>query len=190
MLMKKNFVLLTAGIILLVMVVSWRMSEVFKWFKDAGHDAFVASLLSIAAIIVSILAFKKSQKTQNRLVDIEEAREKDRLSEKQKAYLTALIAEEKLSRSVGSRIYRKYYLVVENKGLSEARKIKLLLADKPALEHPAVQKPQKEVEHIGPQSSFRYEFAQGFMRELPLKAEVTWEDGSGEPGKYTTTLTW
>jgi len=112
------------------------------------------------------------------------------LAEKKKANLTAHITKEKMSRTRTSRIYTKYYLVVKNNGLSEARNVKLLLADKPVLEHSAVQNSQKdEIKHIGAQSSIKYEFSNGFMRELPLKTEIAWEDDSGKPGKYSTTLT-
>jgi hypothetical protein len=146
-------------------------------------------IVSIFAVIISGIAVYISWRTQKRLVDIEDAREQDRLAEKNKANLIAKITKEELRRSSTSRIHWKYHLVVENKGLSEARNVQLLLADKTILEHPAVQNPREEVKHVGPQSSFKYEFSSGFMRDLPLKTKITWEDDSGELGEYSTMLT-
>ena len=146
-------------------------------------------LLSAIAILVSIWTHDRSHKLQNRIVCLEEEREKDRHIEKGKAYLTAKIEKEELSRSGTSRIYRKYFLVVENKGLSEARNIELLLKDQAVPGNPLLQNVQQEVNYIGPQSSFRYEFSNGFMRELPLPVGIAWQDVSGESGKYQTTLT-
>lgn len=161
------------------------MSRVITWIISG-----LSLVVAIIAICVSIWTHKRSHKLQARIVALEEAREKDRLAEKQKANLTAHITKEEISRTRTSRIYTKYYLVIENKGLSEARNVELLLAGKPVLEHSAIQNSQKdEIRHIGAQSSIKYEFSNGFMRELPLKTEITWEDDSGEPGKYSTTLT-
>ena len=42
------------------------------------------------------------------------------IAEKNKANLTARITKEEISRSGTSRIYRKHFLVIENKGLAEA----------------------------------------------------------------------
>jgi len=151
--------------------------------------SIVAVTISAVAVVVSMWTHIRSHKLQKRIVALEEARERDRLTDKRKAYLVAKIVKEELARSGHSRIFRKYYLVVENKGLSEARNITLLLADTPLLKHSAVIDSLTEVKQIGPQSFFRYEFKQEFMRTLPLKVDITWEDNSDEPGKYTTTLT-
>lgn len=151
--------------------------------------SILSLLLSAIAIVVSIWTHDRSHKLQKRIVCLEEEREKDRQIEKGKAYLTAKIEKEELSRSGTSRIYRKYFLVIENKGLSEARNIELLLKDRAVPGNPLLQNVQQEVNHTGPQSSFRYEFSTGFMRELPLPVGIGWQDDSGESGKYQTTLT-
>ena len=151
--------------------------------------SIIAAVISAIAIGVSIWTHNRNHKLQARIVALEEAREKDRLAEKQKAYLTAKIIKEVLPRSGSIKIDTNYYLQIENKGSSEARNVELLLADKTIFEHPAVQNPSEEVKHVGPQSPFRYKFSNGFMRDLPLKIEISWEDDSGELGKYSTTLT-
>ena len=151
--------------------------------------SILSLLVSAIAIGVSIWTHNRSHKLQKSIVCLEEEREKDRQIEKGKACLTAKIEKEELSRSGTSKIYRKYFLVIENKGLSEARNIKLLLKDQGVLPNPLLHNVQREINHIGPQSSFRYEFSSGFMRELPLSVGIAWQDDSGESGKYQTTLT-
>jgi hypothetical protein len=146
-------------------------------------------LVSIIAIGVSIWTHNRNHKLQERILFLEEERERDRKTEKGKANLTAKIEEEELPHSGASRIHKKYFLVIENKGLSEARNIELLLKDQAVLGNCLFQNVQREVNQIGPHSHFRYEFSNGFMRELPLSARITWHDDSGESGKYHTTLT-
>jgi len=165
------------------------VSDIFKWFGDVGNAAFVASLLSVIAIIVSILAFRKSLKTQNRLVDIEEVREKDRLAEKNKANLTAKIIKEALPRSGSIKIDTNYYLQIENKGSSEARDVKVVLDGKPLLEHPTILKNIEEITQVGPNTDFRYLLVLSMQGRPPSNIEIEWEDDSGEPGNYSTTLT-
>lgn len=151
--------------------------------------SILSLLLSAIAIWVSKWTHDRSHKLQKRIVCLEEEREKDRQIEKGKAYLTAKIEKEELSRSGTSRIYRKYFLVIENKGLSEARNVELLLKEEAVEGNPLLHNIQQEVNHIGPQSSFRYEFSNGFIRELPLPVVIAWHDDSSESGKYQTTLT-
>lgn len=160
------------------------MSEVLQWFGDAGHAAFIASLLSIIAIIVSIFAFRKSHKTHNRLVDIEEAREKDRLVEKQKANLIARIDHEPGSHGM------KDLLVIENTGVGGAKNVEVMLDGTPMFEHPSMclQKDSKFGE-VGPTSAARFLLFTADQLRPPNRITITWEDDSGEPGKYSTTLT-
>jgi hypothetical protein len=146
-------------------------------------------IVSIVAVIISGIAVYISWRTQKRLVDIEDARELDRLAEKKKAYLTAKFTKEESSRSRTSRIYRKCYLEVENKGLSEARNIKLVLDNKPVMEHSGILQTQSEVKQVGSESGFRYELAVTGGPKVPSKVEISWEDDSGEPGEYSTMLT-
>lgn len=153
------------------------MSQVITW------------IISGLSLVVAVIALIISWRTQKRQVEIEEAREQDRLTEKNKANLTAKFTKEESSRSRTSRIYRKCYLVVENKGLSEARNIKLVLDNKPVMEHPGILKTQDEVKEVGPKSNFHYELAVTGGPKVPSKVEITWEDDSGEPGEYSTTLT-
>ena len=151
--------------------------------------SIIAAVISVIAIVVSIWTHSRSHKLQARIVALEEAREKDRLAEKNKANLTAKITKELIRRSSTSRPYYQHYLVVENGGLCGARNIKIILAGKPILEHPAVLQSTDEITQVGPNSHIQYLLALSAGNFPPFNIEITWEDDSGEPGKYHTTLT-
>ena len=151
--------------------------------------SIIAAVISAIAIGVSIWTHNRNHKLQTRIVALEEAREKDRLAEKNKANLTAKITKEELRRSSTHRISWQHHLVVENKGFGEARNIRLLVDGKSVVEHQGIVPPERVVEQIGPQSSFRYNLRLGTGIEIPAQADITWEDDSGEPGEYSTTLT-
>ena len=81
-----------------------------------------------------------------------------------------------------------YYLIVENVGSGHARKIMIYLDDKPIAEHPSNFNKNKNPEDIGPHSLTKWYLCQTSDRRLPSKIAINWEDASGQPGKYTTTL--
>ena len=144
-------------------------------------------IVSIIAVIISGIAVYISWRTQNRLVDIEEVREKDRLAEKKKANLTVRISRELLTR--GTRSTTQHFLYIENSGNSEARDIKVNLDGKPLLEHPTILQNTEEITQVGPNSNFRYSLVLSMRGRPPSSIEISWEDDSGELGKYSTTLT-
>ena len=147
--------------------------------------SIIAILISGGSLWVAWISFKKSHSIEKRQLEIEEARE----SEKKKANLTARITEQQTARRTGDRIFHKYYLLVENKGLAEARNIVLLLKNSPVVESPVIQENQEEIKQVGSQSLFKYELANGHRSHLPLPIAITWEDDSGIRGGYNTTLT-
>ena len=150
--------------------------------------SIIAAVISAIAIGVSIWTHGRSHKLQTRIVALEEAREKDRLAEKQKANLTARISRELLTR--GTRSATQHFLYIENSGNSEARNIKVNLDGKPLLEHPTIMNDTEEIHQVGPNSDFRYLLVLSSMRGRPPSSiEISWEDDSGELGKYNTTLT-
>lgn len=151
--------------------------------------SIIAVVISAIAIGVSIWTHNRNHKLQARIVALEEAREKDRLAEKQKANLIAKIIKEALPRSGSIKIDTNYYLQIENKGSSEARDVKVVLDGKPLLEHPTILKNIKEITQVGPNTDFRYLLVLSTQGRPPSNIEITWEDDSGEPGKYSTTLT-
>jgi hypothetical protein len=166
------------------------MNEITDWFSDPAHSAFSAFVVSLAAIVFSFIAWLKSRQIEKKQLEIEEAREKDRLTEKQKAYLTAKIVSEPLPSLDGRRQTTRHLLRIDNTGLAQARNIKVLLDGKSLLEHPAILKGNGEVTKIGPRSFIQYLLVLCDEVYPPFDLEVTWSDDSGgEPGFYQTTLT-
>lgn len=171
------------------------------WFGDAGHAALAACVVSILALVVSVLAWVTSWRTQKRQVEIEEAREQDRVLQARKAILVARIVREQRAESRttlefgrrdthSSTTYSTYFhLEIENKGMAPARDISVALDGGPLCDHPSYVPEQPEVRLVGPQSAFRYELAPSFAARLPSAISIRWSDDSGEPGKYETTLT-
>ncbi len=147
--------------------------------------SIIAAVISAIAIGVSIWTHNRSHKLQTRIVALEETKEKDRLAEKKKAYLTAKIIKEALPRSGSIKIDTNYYLQIENKGSSEARDIRIWLDDKQVSDHPAFVEGQKEIFVVGPQSHFQYRLS----RSRPSGIAIAWSDDSGEVGSYRNALT-
>ena len=117
---------------------------------------------------------------QQRITQIEESRERDRVIQSRKAYLRAELQEYKQN---------SYHLVIENVGQGTARNVKAELDGKPIMDHPAIASSQQEIGTIGPGSEISYIAAITYDCSPPFEFKVTWEDDSGEPGEYETTLT-
>ena len=149
----------------------------------------VIAWVSLAVSVgVAVWVHRRQHGLQARMVALEEAREKDRLLEQTKARLTAQLESEVLAQR-RHESPRRHFLRIENKGLSEARDIDVVLDGNPVLEHPAVPRGQPEVRQVGSLSGFNYLLAPPFKNPFPRVAEITWSDDSGEPGSYRTTLT-
>ena len=166
------------------------MSAVLEWFADPGHAGLAnwgvtvfALIVSIAAIVVSRRAQSKQESLQVQLVDIEKAREQDRKEHSRKAQLRAEIVRQHHG------AVRHDHLQISNEGDTAAREISSWLEDVPITKHPAIPKNLNEVTEIGPHSAARYVLAIGMGHVPPWKFRVTWQDDSGTPGEYRTTLT-
>jgi hypothetical protein len=167
------------------------MNALLEWLSNSGAAVLVASLLSLAAIVVSLLAYFNSRKA----LRIEEARERDRLAAIRKADLTAcLIAEDRgpaesgVFKGIGSR-NTAYFLQIENRGRAEARAIELRLDDSPLSENTAHGDPER-ISYLGPGSKTRVHLPFGAEWCSSFELELSWQDDSGAPGRYRTTLTY
>jgi len=163
------------------------MKQIIEWFSKPGIANFSAFIFSLLALVVSVVALIISRKNQKRLVEIEEARERDRLRLMRKAHLTAEIVQELLTR--GQRTAYQHSLRVHNTGNAEARDIAILLDGKPLLEHPTILKGTNEIRQLGPRSHFRYRLVLSMQARPPSEVVITWSDNSGETGSYRTALT-
>jgi len=146
--------------------------------------SIIAVVISAIAIGVSTWTHNRSHKLQASIVALEEAREKDRLAEKQRATLIARIDHEPGSHGM------KDLLVIENTGVGGAKNVEVMLDGTPMFEHPSMclQKDSKFGE-VGPTSAARFLLFTADQLRPPNRITITWEDDSGEPGKYNTTLT-
>jgi len=154
----------------------------------------ISDLIAIGAILVSLLSVyfsfranknsltlqKEQIEMQKRITQIEEAREQERAIQSRKANLKAEL--QKVERN-------NYRLVINNSGPGTARNVKATLDGKPILEHPAIVHDQQEITLIGPDSEISYMTDINFDCSPPFEFKVTWEDDSGIPGKWETTLT-
>ena len=124
--------------------------------------------------------FKRQVDLQDRLTQIEQSREYARIMQSRKAELQAEL------RSVDRGSYR---LFIKNTGQGMARNVKVILDGKPVLEHPAIPQGEQVARLIGPGSEISYLMAISFDCHPPFELSITWDDESGETGKYSTSLT-
>ncbi len=108
------------------------IKEFMGWFADSSH------FLSLVAIIVSVLAWITSWRTQARLVTIEEARETDRLKRSRRAKIRAELVREPTGTSMGD------FLRVYNDGDTEARDVRIRLSGDRPVSSPQSETGQKE----------------------------------------------
>jgi len=152
-----------------------------------------SAVIALIAVVIAALALynswrtgKQSNDIQRRLVQIEQTRDHDRAIQSLKAALRPKLH----STQNINRRSKDYQLVIENSGQGTARNVKAFLDGKPLLEHPALPGGMQEVSLIGSGSGISYPLfiAMGGPRP-PFEFMVTWDDDSGEPGRYSTTLT-
>lgn len=156
--------------------------NVADWFSLPGNSEFAVFILSLVSLCIAIAAMLTSWRTQKRIVEIEEAREKDRLKDMRKADLMARLVTDGQDQ-----------LIIENKGPAEAREISIQLNGRSLSEFPAFVGDQPEIHRVGPYSSFHYMMAFSCGLDPAVYApEITinWTDNSGESGTYQTTLTY
>ena len=146
----------------------------------------VAIIVALASLVIAFWLGVKNQRLarennalQERLVHLDEAREGERQRDQQKANLSARIV----------KPGRDYRLLIENSGVCEARDVSLLVDQVPFCEHPVSVRGETEVKVIGSKSKVTYMLAITLDRPPPFDVELSWEDDSGERGRYRTTLT-
>jgi hypothetical protein len=128
-----------------------------------------AIVLSALSLLVAAFAAITSWRTQRRQLALENARERDRVRDQQKACLVA-----------GRN---KDGVWVSNEGAGTARNVEVLV-DGEVISSSRLN--NAENARIGPEGILRY--------TVPLpplvhaEVEIRWEDDSGEPGYYTSTV--
>lgn len=147
----------------------------------------ISDAVAIGSVCVAVLSLAaavyfgiKNGRLQQRLVELEQEREKAKYVQSLQAVLRA---EFRNARHVSSR------LVISNSGKGTARSVKVLLDGVPLLEHDVIPKGVEKVDIIGPESEISYAIAIDRACHPPFALEMTWDDDSGQQGKYSTTLT-
>ncbi|MCK4627001.1 MAG: hypothetical protein KAV00_16935 [Phycisphaerae bacterium] len=117
---------------------------------------------------------------QDRLTQIEQSREDAKRMQSLQAVIHAELR--KTDRS-------SWRLFVVNTGQGTARNVAITLDGKPLLEHDAVPRGEQETKMIGPKSEISYCMAICRGCCPPFELDATWDDDSGQQGRYGTTLT-
>lgn len=160
------------------------MSSLWQCWRDSGV-ANIVSLLAVAvsvwAILASRRANKRSENTQTRLLVIEESRERDRVLQGRRARLRATM--ESGNRAV-------FELVVANESDVAAHNLEITMDGKRLFEHPAFlgRTGVSPLPVLGPRSRISYPLAITSACHPPFGLQIRWQDESGIPGFYETTL--
>jgi len=156
------------------------VSRFLEWF---GDPAFVALVVSLAALIVSALAWRTSRRNAEQLLEMERSEKRDRLLEGPKAVLTARLVTESRGNHEAS------FLVIENRGEAIASRVRGSLDGTPFREHRTWWEELPNDLRVGPSSNVRFVLAIKDDCRPPFDLELTWQDDRGKPGRYHTTLT-
>ena len=156
--------------------------------------AVASACIAGLALVHSWLAGRKASKAtaeandlikqqvalQDRLTHIEQSREHAKLMQSLQAVIRAVLT--KTDRS-------SWRLFVTNTGQGTARNVTITMDGNPLLEHEAIPRGEQEAKTIGPESEISYCMAICIGRTPPFELEATWDDDSGQQGRYGTTLT-
>ena len=144
-----------------------------------------ATLLSLAALIVSIASgfatYRSSQKQndlQERLLALEATRQKAAIRQSRQARLSARF----------DRIGHDWMLGFRNDGKSGASEIRITIDDQSVLEHPLVLHGSGEITELGSGAEAHSLIAPSMGMPDVYTVELTWRDDSGEPGKWRSQL--
>ncbi len=155
--------------------------DIYSWFEDTGHSAFINASLAFCAFFASVVAVGVSYVIQGRLKKIEEQRERDRLYDRRKARLKAVGIKE-FTPGGGCPVFFQVENISEFAG---ARTIKIKLN---ANEYPNMSL-QEQRQCIGPKSSVRILLpTEKYADDIVFNIIIEWEDDSGEPGHYESTI--
>ncbi len=149
----------------------------------AAIAACVSAITAILAIPLSLYALcqsRKALKGQQRIVEIEEERERDRRIAGKQADLRASIVETSKS---------TYRLRVQNQGAASARNLRLEMDGTPFAQHEAAFEDHPLPDLVGAHSEIRCLLGLHNGLLPPFEVRITWDDDSDENRVYETTLT-
>lgn len=135
---------------------------------------FWALIISIFAIVISVITWFKSHK-------IDRARRDDEERDQNSADLRAHL--ERYRQSMGK-------IVIDNNGQSEARNVQVILDDTPILKHKSIFDPTKSQPVVGPKSQVVYKINVTKDNPPPNHIEVTWDDDHSKGKTYRNSLSY
>lgn len=147
-------------------------------------------IISVGALFVSCVVAlysyyqgKRSNKLQERVVDLEEEREQDRLAEANQAHLVASFT---WDREYTGQVRHK--LSIRNEGASEARNIRVLVDGERPTDFQHILRDHDTIEVIAPNNQFDYLIAGDRGADPIWLVEVTWDDDYEEGRQIRTEL--
>lgn len=148
--------------------------------------SIISAIISLTAIIVSILAFKKSHQLNKRMLEIEENRENDRLSKQRTTNLVAVLTRG----NSGSG-----QLIIQNRGNSSADNVKVRLNGKYLNEldtFSANDFPEDICIAAEGIYSLRMDYNLSTPKSIlpPFNTEITWRNMDKSDGYAKSTVNW
>lgn len=153
----------------------------------AEYISFASLVLAFGSFCVAIMAYRKSAKTQDKnlelqqkIVQIEEGRDQVALNMARSATLRAEL-------QVSGR--NSYRLCIVNDGSSMARNVHVELGGMPLVDHPVLPRGVEMPKLIGPKSEITCPIAIHMNCAPPFALRVFWDDDCGVNHTFKTTLT-
>ncbi len=142
--------------------------------------SIISIMVSLIAIIIAFMANRKANKLQEEVVNIEKSRESDRQMDRNCAQLIAYIKTEQKIRSNGG-ISDYHNFVIENKGQSEARNIRVFINERRLQDCEwCMDNSQDNIKVIGSggSKSFQMLLHSGIPKDEfpPFTVKLIWED--------------
>jgi hypothetical protein len=151
-----------------------------NWELGSWIAAVIAAPLSVAAIFVAIWAARKANTLQGKMVQIETAREHDRVLSSKSASLSA----ELFRPGPHSGALR-----ISNSGPATARNVVILFDGQPVSEHPLIHDADDAAEILGPGASVEYGITTFDQMPKLFEVALQWDDDSRENRIWQSHLT-
>jgi hypothetical protein len=143
----------------------------------------ISALSLIVSGVATWIAWKAHRKTislQQRMLQIEEQRERDR---------RLMASQAQLHPELRATTHGGYRLYIVNSGMAPARNLRVILDNTPLTEHPAAVQNDPMPTLVGPNSEVSCLLALMSGCSPPFDIELQWEDDSSTNRAYKGTLT-
>jgi hypothetical protein len=145
---------------------------------SANVIAILALMVSIGAALLAWSVSHRQGRLQARMLELEEARERDRLAEGTRAAVTLRMDRE---RTTGR-------LCVLNNGPAAARNIRVTLDGKPIHQNALIHEGQEVIDVLGPEAHAEFVVVTWDGMPISFRGEVTWDNPGGNPGAWQSRL--